>query len=64
MKGKNGNLIINIKIGEAIDLSGPGTILIKEIRGGKVVILINADNNTIIKRGATELIDNKEIAND
>jgi len=54
MKGSSGNLIITLREGEAVKLDGPGTVLVKQVKKNKVVILINADNETNIKRESTE----------
>lgn len=64
MKGKNGNLIVNLREGEAVTLDGPGTILIKQLRRNKVVIMVNADSETNIdfKRESKEVGQIKETA--
>lgn len=55
MKGKNGNLIIILREGEAISLDGPGKVLVKQLRRNKVAVLVNADNETNVKRESKEV---------
>jgi hypothetical protein len=62
MKGKSGKLIMIIKAGESITLDGPGTFLIKQIRKHKVLIMIDADDETNIKKGSKEMAEIKQMA--
>lgn len=65
MKGKNGNLIRNLREGESAILDGPGKVIIKQIKKNKVIILINGENETNIsfERESKEVgHDNKERA--
>ena len=50
MKGKTGNLIQRLKEGDAIQVDGPARIVINKIKRNKVVILIDGDDDTDIKR--------------
>lgn len=64
MKGKNGNLIRNLREGEAVTLDGPGKILVKQLKRNKVVVLINAENETNIdfeRESKEETEDQKDI---
>jgi sRNA-binding carbon storage regulator CsrA len=65
MKGKNGNLIMTIREGESIEVDGPARFILKTIKKNKVVVLVNADNETNIKkRVSKEMAEYKEIAKD
>lgn len=56
MKGKNGNLIMVLRENERVELDGPGIVQVKEIKKNKVVVLINANDETNIKRGSKDVI--------
>jgi len=63
MKGKTGNLIMTLRIGESIYLDGPGQVIIKEIRKHKVTVLVDAEDETNIeKRESKEVGQIKETA--
>ena len=62
MKGKSGNLIMILREGEAIKLDGPGKVLIKEIKKNKVSVLIDAYDETNIKKESKEVAEHKETA--
>ena len=60
MKGKSGNLILSRKLGELVEVDGPARITVKEIKKGKVVLLIDANDETNIIRGSKEMAENKD----
>jgi len=60
MKGKTGNLIIILREGESVHLDGPGSIHVKEIRKNKVAVMIDADDETTIKRRSKEVAKHKK----
>lgn len=63
MKGKSGNLIMVLREGEAIELDGPGKIIIKKARkNGKTVILVNAADETNIKRESKDVAEKQNDA--
>jgi len=62
MKGKTGNLILNRKVGESVQVDGPATFTVKEIKKGKVILLIDANDETEILRGSKETAEHKEDA--
>jgi len=64
MKGKSGNLILSRKLGETVQVDGPAKITVKEIKKGKVVLLIDANDETNIIRGSKDNAEHKEDAND
>ena len=56
MRGKSGNLLLVTKEGQGVSVDGPAKIMVKQIKRNKVIILINADDETNIKRESTEEI--------
>lgn len=54
MKGKSGNLIMTLREGESINVDGPAKFIVKTIKKHKTVILVNAENETNIKRVSKE----------
>lgn len=64
MKGKTGNFILSRKAGESVQFDGPAKIIIKEIKKGKVILLIDANDETNIIRGSKETAEYKEDAKD
>ncbi len=62
MKGKTGNFILSRKVGEYVQIDGPAKIIVKEIKKGKVILLIDANDETNIIRGSKETTEHKEDA--
>lgn len=50
MKGKSGNYIISLRDGDSVELDGPGKIVLKGVRKNRATLLIDADDETNIKR--------------
>ena len=50
MKGKTGNLIMNLREGDLIQVDGPALFIVKQLKKNKVVVLVNGDDETDIRK--------------
>lgn len=57
MKGETGNLILVLREGASLIVDGPAEIKVKQIKRNKIVVMVNADDDTNVSRNQEDVKD-------